>query len=56
MVRARQLVNRRQGTGQSCVAVGCLDADDQVELPVALVTSDKSWAPALSTEKFPRLC
>lgn len=30
--------------------------EDQVELPVALATSDKSWTSALGTEKFPRHC
>lgn len=51
-VRARQAVNRRE-SGQSLVAMGCHDTGDQDELPVALVTSDKSWTLSLSMEGFP---
>lgn len=33
--------------------MGCCDTEGQAELPVTSVTSDKSWTPALSMEKFP---
>lgn len=43
--RARHVVNRQQHTGCGFVAAGSCDTEEQSKLPLALVTSDKSWTP-----------
>lgn len=51
--RACQAVNRRRDAGRSFVAMGCYDTEEQFELPVPPVTSDKSWTPAPSRRNSP---